>query len=280
MHCIFINLDSATERRTALEENFDKTMSKHGFSLHRVSAETTLDVKSRNITGIQTDSAKACYLSHVKAIEQSLEFKGPVLILEDDACFGERTGEKLIEAMSKFIGTNVLWDLFFTDVIFGEISQMAELIWDNKMLMRRDRQVFKIFDLKGWTFCGMSAYVINPNSKIKIKTILENQSTIDHLNDIYIRDRVQDDIVKAFTIFPFLTSVSDYSENSQVQSNEFTIAIRTINAFRKLCWNDVDISGLSTEDLLKGIPEDFFDKESDYFSQIIKIIASKKFKPI
>ena len=280
MHCIYINLDSAVDRRETIEENFKKYMAQHGFVLHRYPAKTVEDVFERDLPGIQTNSAKACYLSHIGAIEKSMDFSEPVLILEDDACFGERTGEKLNEAMSKFTGSDIRWDMFFTDVIFGDFTQMAELFWDNKIWKRRERQIFKIFDLKGWSFCGMSAYIINNSSKIKIKNILENQSSIDHLNDIYVRNNIQEDKIKAYTIFPFLTSVSNYAKTSQVQSNEFALAIKVIDAFRRLCWNDLDIESLDADELLEGIGEDFFDKETEYFSNIIKIIGSNKFKPI
>ena len=96
-------------------------MSQYGFILHRYSAKTVENVLERALPGIQTNRAKACYLSHIGAIEKSMDFSGPVLILEDDACFGERTGEKLNEAMSKFIGGDIPWDMFFTDVIFIDI---------------------------------------------------------------------------------------------------------------------------------------------------------------
>tara|TARA_B100000902_G_scaffold383381_1_gene422186 strand:- start:220 stop:1062 length:843 start_codon:yes stop_codon:yes gene_type:complete len=280
MHCIYINLDSAVDRREAIEENFRETMAPHGFALHRLPAVTINDVLQKKIEGSQTDSAKACYLSHVAALEKSLEFSGPVMILEDDACFGRRTGEKLIEVMGKIISSDFAWDIFFTDVIFGEFSQMADLMWDNKIFQRRERQVFKIFDLKGWTFCGMSAYIVHPNAKNKIMETLNGQVMLNHLNDIYIRDKVQEGALKALTIFPFLTSVSDHAGESQVQSDEFEVAIRVINGFRKLCWNDVEVESLDPEDLVKGLDDDFFDTESEYFAQITRLMASRKFKLI
>ncbi len=280
MHCIYINLDSAVDRMTAIEENFCKMMAPHGFALHRLSAVTVSDVLQKNVKGLQTDRAKACYFSHVMALEKSLEFAGPVMVLEDDACFGKRTGEKLVEAMGKIMSSNFPWDIFFTDVIFGELSQMADLIWDNKIFQRREKQMFKIFDLKGWTFCGMSAYIVHPNSKKKVRDVLKSQVIVDHLNDIYIRDKVQEGTLRALTIFPFLTSVSNYAANSQVQSDEFEVAIRVINAFRKLCWNDVDLESLDPKELLQGLDEGFFDKESEFFGELVKVMASKKFKLI
>ena len=58
------------------------------------------------------------------------------------------------------------------------------------------------------------------------------------------------------------------------------IANRAINAFRQLCWNDIDISSLDEKKLIADLDKDFFGQEANYFAQIVRIISAKKFKLI
>ena len=90
MRCFYINLDAAAQRRDLLEKNFAQHRG-NDWTLTRIAAVDADYVIANGIGGSSTSTEKACFLSHKKAIRESMTIDEPVLILEDDAVFGENT---------------------------------------------------------------------------------------------------------------------------------------------------------------------------------------------
>jgi GR25 family glycosyltransferase involved in LPS biosynthesis len=68
MKCFYINLDSETERRSAIEKNFS-SHAKAGWELVRVPAVDTRQVEERRVRGSLRPAEKACFLSHQSILE-------------------------------------------------------------------------------------------------------------------------------------------------------------------------------------------------------------------
>src|SRR5689334_13813076 len=90
MRCFYINLDAATQRRRSLETNFAQT-GKSDWSLTRIAAIDAAYVEANAIVGTAKPPEKACFLSHRKALLESMNDDEPVFMLEDDAMFGSDT---------------------------------------------------------------------------------------------------------------------------------------------------------------------------------------------
>src|SRR5208282_5842379 len=90
MECLYINLDTATDRRTSIENSFDKYR-RGNWTLRRVIGVDAASIETAQISGILSSAQKACVLSHRKAVGESLGNDDHVMISEDDTIFGEST---------------------------------------------------------------------------------------------------------------------------------------------------------------------------------------------
>src|SRR6202030_3226927 len=90
MDCIYINLDSATERKVKFENNCNANK-KPGWALTRFPAVNKDMVQARKVKGESQPAEKGCFLSHKDILAANLDHDKPLFILEDDAVFGART---------------------------------------------------------------------------------------------------------------------------------------------------------------------------------------------
>ena len=130
------------------------------------------------------------------------------------------------------------WDLIYTDVIIGSLPSMIELL-----SMRRgfsNSGVFRLIDLRNVQFAAATAYIVNPNSKDKLLSLLRGIGSLDRPYDFYLRDLVNGQKLRAFVIFPFVTTLSEHAEKSNIQEHDYHAADLTLNAFRKLMWLERD----------------------------------------
>ena len=108
MRCFYINLDAATQRRRSLEENFAQTR-KEDWSLTRIDAIDAAYVEANAIGGSSTAPEKACFLSHGKALRESMNDDEAAFILEDDAILGRDTCN-IVEQLPSF-AKDLAWDI-------------------------------------------------------------------------------------------------------------------------------------------------------------------------
>src|SRR6266487_4693017 len=131
MECIYINLDSETSRRGAVEQTF-RDNCPPSWRLQRLSAVTPTYIGEREIEGNLRDGEKACFLSHLKALDLAREFDGNVLIAEDDILLGNGSALAIEQALGTMAGND--WDLLFTDVCIAGIHAMIELFRLKRLL--------------------------------------------------------------------------------------------------------------------------------------------------
>jgi GR25 family glycosyltransferase involved in LPS biosynthesis len=232
MDCFYINLDSATQRRAKLENNFAAIKKPH-WNLTRFAAVDTVFVKDNDIKGATKPAEKACFLSHKFLIGSKLAHEGTIFIVEDDATFGIRTCN-LIDAILKQ-NKNMDWDILFADVCIPQLVTMVELLKYRRELSARKVDI-AFLELSNVGFAGSTAYLINGKSKQKIYDLLDRFSQLDLPYDLYLRYLIHTSALKGFSLFPFVTSLSEFSEMSQIKLADTSQPDLAWNMFRKMIW--------------------------------------------
>lgn len=272
MRCIYINLDAAHARRTRIEGNFSEYR-REGWRLQRFAAIDATQVEVAQIAGSLRATEKACFLSHRGIIQESLGDDNPILLLEDDATFGRHT----CQAIDRFVlSTPGGWDIAFTDLCVPHLPTMIELVRLRQRLAPREE--IAQLELAQMPFCGATAYVVNGRLKKRLAELL---SAPDHLSipyDLYLRDLIHARQLTGVVFFPFVTSLSEFSERSQIQPGDEIASTDLIwNTFRKLIWMDRDLKELLP--LVEDIGRNFCDEESRLFGALFAAMASAHYRP-
>jgi GR25 family glycosyltransferase involved in LPS biosynthesis len=264
MRCFYINLDAAAQRRRSLEANFAQT-GKADWSLTRIAAIDTGYVEANAIGGTPTAPEKACFLSHKKALRESMNDDEAVFILEDDAMFGSDTCN-IVEQLPAF-AKDLEWDIVFTDAVVPRIGDMSALVTMRHELA--DKMEIRLIGLKGYSFGGSTAYIVKGASKKRLLDLIEAQTEINEPYDLFLRKMIWHGEIKGLLCFPFITSTSEFSQLSSIQSGnenkpDEKKADLIWDLFRKLTWIERDVErhrlavtmidqGLSEEDRALGV---------------------------
>jgi GR25 family glycosyltransferase involved in LPS biosynthesis len=272
MDCYYINLDSAQQRRIRLEANFSAHRLEH-WALHRFPAVAAHSADEAKFPGTLQPGEKACFLSHRQLLRSCLGDDKTILVMEDDTSFG-RHSCAAIENFLQHSGTGP-WDIVYTDIIVPRLETMVELIHYRHQLTAAGR--FTLLDLSNLMFAGTSAYIVNGRSKRKLVALLEAADRLDVAYDLYLRKLIQEKRLAGFVLFPFITSIADHSDVSQVQSGEMLNTDRIWNSFRKLIWIDRDLE--AQKPALREIDSHLCDEESRLFGVLFSALTSKQFRP-
>jgi GR25 family glycosyltransferase involved in LPS biosynthesis len=238
MDCFYINLDSADERRRHIEENF-AAHKKPGWTLTRFPAIDKTYVERNNITGAAKAAEKGCFLSHLKLMGERLADDKIYLIMEDDAVFGVRTCTLIDMVLER--DKDLDWDILFTDVCIPNMLVMFELLKQRQDLDQKKIEV-ALMNLAGVEFAGSTAYIVNGKSKRKVHEILNAYTSIDLPYDFYLRWLAHGGALKIYSLFPFVTTVSDYCDESQIKTAGANPVELSLNMFRKMIWTERNLN--------------------------------------
>jgi GR25 family glycosyltransferase involved in LPS biosynthesis len=270
MECFYINLDSANTRRVNLENNFLEHKIEN-WSLTRFPAIDTSYIHAHKVGGNLRPGEKACFFSHKNLIGAHLNNKNPILIMEDDAAFGKHTC-KIVDGL--LANNNLDWDILYTDFIAPDISTMADLIqWRHQLSPKNDVTILNLSEIP---FAGSTSYILNSKSIRKIFDLLDAEDVLDIPYDLYLRNLIYEKKINGFSFFPFITSLSEFSESSQIQQNDMQATDLILSTFRKMIWMDRDLE--NQKPLLDDIHQKLCDEESKLFGTIFAAIISKNFK--
>jgi len=250
MDCYFINLDSAADRKSRVEQNFE-ACKKPGWTLARFPAVDKDYVARNAIAGITRPGEKGCFLSHQLLMEQRLGDDKTYLILEDDAQFGVRTCT-LIDMVLKR-NADLDWDIMYTDVCIPNEITMFELLRYRREL-RKKRIDVAFINLCGVGFAGTTAYLVNGKSKRKVYEALRayTSASIDLPYDLFLRQLSHRNALKIYSLFPFVTTVSEFSDESQIKAAGTNSLDMAWNMFRKMIWTERNLARCkSTLEMLK-----------------------------
>lgn len=248
MDCYYINLASETEKRAQLEKNFAQHNTLN-WSLQRFEAIDRTYVQKNLIGGDLTDAEKGCFLSHQKVLRENISNDRDIFIMEDDIVFSSKTFGLIHKITSQ---ENFDWDIIYTDICVPEISFMLHLHKLKGECKRNDQ--LQIIDLKNHNFASAASYIVNKNSIAKISKILDALGELNVPIDIAYRNLIHSGDLKGYVAFPFLTSLSALSENSQVQPKRHAFTEVVWHSFRKMIWIDGNVSSIkgNLEILSKG----------------------------
>lgn len=271
---VYINLDAAKSRRTDIEKNFSK-LNSQDWVLERFQAINNFSEEVKKIKTNISNSEKACALSHINCIKKNLSSKDLVLVVEDDTEIGVETHNILINFLNFLKKDRIDWDILYTDLIIPDVHDMIRLVKYRHDL--KQKKQLTLLDLtKINSFAGLSAYIINPSSSKKINDlIINNQKVFDTPIDIYVRELIHQKKIKGLSIFPFITTVSRNSINSQIQSQEHALTEYCWSLFRMLIWNESEIS--EQKELIKIIQTAHANDYYGQFGPIISHLISDKF---
>ena len=238
MLCHYINLDAAIDRRASVQDNFSKIDSS-GWGLRRFQAITSAQVGG--IQGTLTSAEKACFCSHRSLITEQADTNELFMVAEDDVIFSDRTFasiNKFVKILGNDDGRNS-WDILFTEVC---ILDLADIITLTKTFDKA-RKVNKMWllNLAKRKWFGASSYVVNRYSLSKIIRLLNRSEKLDVAFDVFLKRAINDGGLKAFVIFPFVTTISYLAFESQIQTPKNKYIADILNISRALFYIDRDM---------------------------------------
>jgi len=238
MDCFYINLDSAAERKVKFENNFN-ALKKQNWNLSRFSAVDTEFVKNKNVLGESSPAEKGCFLSHKTIIGSNLTHDRPIFILEDDAILGVRTCALVDRVLNQ--NNNPDWDILFTDVCIPHVLAMVDTLRFRRELAAKKIEL-QFMNLTKINFVGSTAYLVNSKSKQKLYDLLNVATELNIPYDLYLRGLAHISALKVFALFPFVTSLSEFSEMSQIKLAGVNQGQVAWNMFRKMIWNERNLA--------------------------------------
>jgi len=274
MDCYYINLDAAVARKVALENSFHRNR-KPDWNLHRFAAIDAEFVRRQNIAGSKSAAEKACFLSHKRIIGADPDDGKTIFVLEDDARFGAQTCG-IVDSILK-ANRGLDWDLLYTDICVPIPATMFDLIKLRQKLAAK--QEMTLIDLsKISQFAGATAYLVNARSKRKVLGLLDAEKEINQPYDLVLRKLIFDGRLKGYALFPFVTTLSDDSETSQIQDAGADASALALNLYRKLVWieRNLDECRAPLERLQKLLGDD----EAAAYGALFAALASGKYRII
>ena len=259
LNCKYINLKSANDRR----KKFEQQLIGNPFVFERIEAFDTNEIKLLGIKGKLHDRGKAIFLSHSETIKNSCENNLDVWITEDDTLISK----KCFQIIKNLTIPKINWDILFTDVCFGDPSEILKLYHLNKVLKTKDK--INIISLKDRFFSSLNSYIINRASINKImKLIRQNNVSLNENLDILIARLVKSGKIKGFTFFPFLSSVNGCADRDGTHCSSIQYLV---NLVRKLFYFEDNLVNSRQVNILETyFPSKDIDQNSEYMFKIQK----------
>jgi hypothetical protein len=235
---VFINLDRSPERRAEMERQI---------------AAIELPYPVRRLAGVDGEQQPAgppplrpgqygCWLSHLKALEQSIGQDHHLHIMEDDALISTALPILPEVVQSLDSGAEGEWDILYLDATVVEALDMCQVFgWaktardDGTVRVRAIPQVFTIY--------GLHSYVINSTRKAFVLDFLKRHMAQGKAIDTVTAYGIQSGQLRAFMTTPFMTAGSDLGLDSNTGGSDDRFVAWQV--YRQLCAYDLDESQLA-----------------------------------
>ena len=268
MRSYYINLDDASERRSALEASFARH-APAGLALTRVPAIDARHGAAPAMPGTIRSAEIACFLSHRKALEVALASEGDALILEDDALLGPSTFPQLSRAKAMQDDTV---DIVFIGSAICDFSTLSLLLLLRRTMLQRGETTG--IDAAGVFFAGADAYVVKQRAKPKLLGLIHGLRVLDQPYDLQLRSWINQQQIKAVIVFPYLSSLSPQADISQ-NANTNT-AVLAWNAMRRIMAYDAAHYPADALDFLSHVDPALYEAETDRFLQVARVLLSPR----
>ena len=254
----YINMDASTDRRAAMEAQFERL----GFA-GRYSRFAGIDGRALDGSRSRLSPGElGCYMSHYQCIRDADAPDHHLHILEDDVVFAPQTAqllERVIEDAAP------LCDMLFTD-IFVPLDMIA--IYD---LMGHYRSAGMVPlreappesrmpayimypPLRTVKFGGATSYIIKQGSRAKVLALLEAEIAQgpNQPIDMMYRVMANEGLIDARCTIPFLTSIEadsicDSTIIGRDQHGDSAMAFYALRSFFYLARDDAQLTGFMDE---------------------------------
>jgi len=271
LNIYYINLDSAIERRIALEKNLNQIRAS-GITINRIHAFDANYIQQHQVPGSIRSTEKACFLSHIKAIEMSLLQPGPALIIEDDISLGSQSISQ-IQALIDKVGLSI--DLLFAEICISSLPSMFQLYMLKRELLRENK--IEVLQTQLFDFAGATAYILNHQSKSKLLKMMQKIKSFDLPYDLVLKQLILNGTISSGFIFPFVATLTSNSLNTDIQLAADELPNVVYHSFRKLMYLDAQENMVNYLNDLEKIPHNFYSQEDLVFGKIVSTIMSEKF---
>jgi hypothetical protein len=236
---VFINLDRSPERRAEMERQLAEV--ELPYPVRRLEA-----VDGQRQAGRPAELSAGqygCWLSHLKALEQSVGQDHHAHIMEDDALISSALPILPDVVQSLDSGSAGEWDILYLDATLIEAMDMCHVFGWAKTA-RNDGTVRVRAVPKEFTVYGAHSYVINSTRKAFVLDFLKRHLASGSPFDNVTAYGVQSGQLRAFMTTPFMTSGSDLglSRTTGESGDDRFVAWQI---YRRLCFYDLDETQLA-----------------------------------
>lgn len=235
---VYINLDRAVGRRSAIEQQLAAL--DLPFSVRRWHAIDGSERKDRPPS--LTPSQHGCWLSHLSAIESSIENDDHLYVVEDDALLSDALVDlpSMVEAVESASGGD--WDLLYLDATVVEVEDMCSMFeWTERA--RRDQQLGFVRVPSHFTLYGLLSYVVNSRRKRSLAGFLREHLGRGKPIDSITAHGIRQAALKAYVTVPLLTCGSELARSSQIETADDGRNLAWL-LFRRLCFVQRDAESL------------------------------------
>jgi hypothetical protein len=236
---VFINLERSPERRAQMERQIADI--ELPYPVRRLAA---VDGQQQGARPSQLSAGQyGCWLSHLKALEQSVGHDHHLHIMEDDALISTALPilPDVVHALDS--GSAGEWDILYLDATLLEALDMCHVFGWAKTA--RDDGTVRVRAVpKEFTVYGTHSYVINSTRKAFVLDFLKRHMTQGRPIDNVTAYGIQSGQLRAFMTTPFITSASELGLARTVgeSADDRFLAWQV---YRRLCFYDLDESQLA-----------------------------------
>jgi GR25 family glycosyltransferase involved in LPS biosynthesis len=208
-HGLYINLDRAVERRTAMAAELERLDLAQAYQRF-----PAIDGQAIPRKGKLTRGETAIFRSHVEATKRAAGSQRFLHILEDDAVLSDHAAPVVNYAMSRRLFDN--FDLIFLDVgVYADLASIKSLESISRQAFAKVAEGtiapsdFRLVDLRKVKFFATSSYLVNPRSAGRLIAAYEKEwasETILPLDNFMMRE-IGAGTIKAACILPMVTTV-------------------------------------------------------------------------
>jgi len=230
---IYLNLGSAIARRQAFEARYAACGFAPHWTLRRFHAIDAQHELVKNAKGGLSPGNKGCYFSSLECIRQSLGNGKHLFIVDDDIDFCAATQFLVDRSIASLPEDG--WDIMLTDTAIPCSFDMpiVTMLWHEFT----QNSMMRVVDLAKakFTFCAGST-ITNRRSKEKIYDLMADNNFSTPW-DLAVRQHVQQGRIKAMLIFPFVTTVGERGDISQINPDDPKKMEQLLcNEFRRMMW--------------------------------------------
>jgi GR25 family glycosyltransferase involved in LPS biosynthesis len=238
----FINLDTNSRRREFLEDQLRKIGAASRYQ--RVAA-----VDGRAVAGgYQTTldaGALGLWLTNDQILLDNQNSDSHLHIVEDDILFS-RNAVTVFDRMLDIPGQLPAdWDLIYTDLV-TKIDQGTIPHLEKRIKMYAANGSMTWTDLRGSPFAGTTSIIYNKKSLGKVIEQTVGQWKQGQPRDVFISNLVQEGRLNAYALFPFVTSISRLSLESDIRG-KMDITRSAIDILRRSLFVEADYPSLLKE---------------------------------